>query len=70
VASLPGALPLNRQMPRAADHRGARPVVADPEGEIAKDIRCSGAAGGQSQWRARAKDYSSKFPTITISRET
>ena len=63
-----GALPLNRQIREQAD-TGRPTVVADPEGEIAK-IYAAVARQVAITVAARAKDYSSKFPTITISRET
>jgi len=63
-----GALPLNRQIREQAD-TGRPTVVADPEGEIAK-IYAAVARQVAIAVAARAKDYSSKFPTITISRET
>jgi ATP-binding protein involved in chromosome partitioning len=63
-----GALPLNRQIREQAD-TGRPTVVADPEGEIAK-IYALVARQVAIAVAARAKDYSSKFPTITISRET
>jgi ATP-binding protein involved in chromosome partitioning len=63
-----GALPLNRQIREQAD-TGRPTVVADPEGEIAA-IYAAVARQVAIAVAARAKDYSSKFPTITISRET
>jgi len=63
-----GALPLNRKIREQAD-TGRPTVVADPEGEIAK-IYAAVARQVAIAVAARAKDYSSKFPTITISRET
>jgi ATP-binding protein involved in chromosome partitioning len=63
-----GALPLNRQIREQAD-TGRPTVVADPEGEIAK-IYAAVARQVAIAVAARAKDYTSKFPTITISRET
>jgi hypothetical protein len=42
-------------------------VVADPDGDVAASTRPSPA--NTSQWRAKAKDFSAKFPTITISKK-
>jgi len=44
-------------------------VVADPDGELAALYR-SVARQVAIAIAAKAKDYSSKFPTITISRQT
>ena len=63
------ALPLNMSIREQADS-GRPTVVADPEGEIAGHL--------QGAWRAqvavkiahKAKDFSSKFPTISVSKGT
>ncbi len=63
-----GELPLNMSIRVQADS-GRPTVVAEPEGEIAAIYRrvarrlAAGIAG-------QAKDYSSKFPTIRISKDT
>jgi len=44
-------------------------VVADPDGEIAGMYRAMARTLGASI-AARNKDFSSKFPTITISKTT
>jgi ATP-binding protein involved in chromosome partitioning len=63
-----GALPLTMAIRAQAD--GGRPtVVADPDGEIAaiyRDVARQIAVA----IAAKAKDYSSKFPTIKVSRDT
>jgi ATP-binding protein involved in chromosome partitioning len=63
-----GALPLNRSIREQADS-GRPTVVADPDGEIAglyKAVARQLAATIANQ----AKDYSSRFPTISISKGT
>jgi len=63
-----GALPLNMQIRVQAD--GGRPtVVADPDGEIAGIYKAVARQVAVSI-AARNKDFSSKFPTITISKTT
>lgn len=63
-----GALPLNRQIREQAD-AGQPTVVADPDGDIAALYK--GVARQVAIAIAgKAKDYSRKFPTITISRDT
>ncbi|MFD0667779.1 iron-sulfur cluster carrier protein ApbC [Ramlibacter sp. MAHUQ-53] len=63
-----GALPLDMQIRLQAD--GGQPtVVADPEGKVAgiyKDIARQVAI----RIAAKAKDFSAKFPTITVSKDT
>ena len=63
-----GALPLNLSIRVQAD--GGRPtVVSDPDGEIAglyKNVARQVAV----KIAQRAKDFSSKFPTISISKDT
>ncbi len=63
-----GALPLDMHIRLQAD--GGKPtVVADPEGKVAgiyKDVARKVAV----KVAAKAKDFSSKFPTITVSKDT
>jgi ATP-binding protein involved in chromosome partitioning len=63
-----GALPLNMQIRVQADS-GMPTVVADPEGEIS-GIYKAVARQVAIKIAARAKDFSSKFPSIKISKET
>ena len=63
-----GALPLNMTIREQADS-GRPTVVADPDGEIAAHLQDGGAPVAM-KIAARAKDFSSKFPTITISKDT
>ncbi len=63
-----GALPLDIQIRLQADS-GTPTVVADPEGEVAgiyKSVARRVAVGIAE----KAKDFSSKFPTISISKNT
>ena len=63
-----GALPLNMQIRVQAD--GGQPtVVADPEGEIAALYKAVARQVAVSI-AARNKDFSGKFPTISISKST
>ncbi|MBK9346782.1 MAG: iron-sulfur cluster carrier protein ApbC [Burkholderiales bacterium] len=63
-----GALPLNMQIREQAD--GGHPtVVADPHGDIAGLYKAMARQVAVSI-AARNKDFSSKFPTITISKTT
>jgi len=63
-----GALPLNLSIREQTD--GGRPsVVADPDGDIA-GIYKAVARQVAVKIAQRAKDFSSKFPTITISKNT
>jgi len=63
-----GALPLAMQIRQQADS-GQPTVVADPDGEVA-GIYKAVARQVAIKIAARAKDFSSKFPTITISKNT
>ena len=63
-----GALPLNMQIRLQADS-GKPTVVADPEGEVAAIYKAVARQVAVSI-AARNKDFSSKFPTITISKTT
>ena len=63
-----GALPLNLSIRVQAD-AGRPTVVADPDGEIAA-IYKSVARQVAVKIAARAKDYTAKFPSITISKTT
>jgi ATP-binding protein involved in chromosome partitioning len=63
-----GSLPLNLSIRQQADE-GRPTVVADPDGEIAalyKTVARSVAV----KIAQRAKDFSAKFPTITVSKGT
>ena len=63
-----GALPLDIQIRLQAD--GGRPtVVADPDGEVA-GIYKAVARKVAITVAAKARDFSAKFPTITISKNT
>jgi len=63
-----GALPLNMQIRVQADS-GMPTVVADPDGEISAIYKAV-ARQVAIKIAARAKDFSSKFPSIKISKET
>jgi ATP-binding protein involved in chromosome partitioning len=63
-----GSLPLNRSIREQADS-GRPTVVADPDGEIAT-IYKSVARQVAVKVAAKAKDFSSKFPSIAISKTT
>ena len=63
-----GALPLNLSIREQADS-GRPSVVADPEGEIAGLYKAV-ARQVAVKIAAKAKDYSTKFPTISISKTT
>jgi len=63
-----GALPLNLSIRQQADS-GRPTVVADPDGEIAV-IYKTVARQVAVKIAAKAKDYSAKFPTISISKTT
>ena len=63
-----GALPLNMQICLQADS-GMPTVIADPEGEIAQLYK-SVARQVAVKIAAKAKDFSSKFPSIKISKDT
>jgi ATP-binding protein involved in chromosome partitioning len=63
-----GALPLNLSIREQAD--GGRPtVVSDPDGEIASIYKAV-ARQVAIKIAQKAKDFSAKFPTITISKTT
>jgi len=63
-----GALPLDIQIRLQADS-GKPTVVADPDGEVA-GIYKAVARQVAIKIAAKAKDFSSKFPSITISKNT
>ena len=63
-----GALPLNLSIREQAD-AGRPSVVSDPDGEIAS-IYKTVARQVAVKIAAKAKDFSSKFPTISISKTT
>ena len=63
-----GALPLNMQIRVQADS-GRPTVVADPDGEVA-GIYKAVARQVAITVAGKAKDFSSKFPTIKVSQET
>jgi ATP-binding protein involved in chromosome partitioning len=63
-----GALPLNLSIRQQAD-AGCPTVVAEPEGEIAA-IYKSLARQVAVKVAQRAKDFSAKFPTISISKNS
>ena len=63
-----GSLPLNLSIRRQADE-GCPTVVADPEGEIATLYKTV-ARTVAVKIAQKAKDFSAKFPTITVSKGT
>ena len=63
-----GALPLNMQIRVQADS-GRPTVIADPDGEVA-GIYKAVARQVAIKIAAKAKDFSSKFPTIKVSKDT
>ncbi len=63
-----GALPLDMQIRMQADS-GKPTVVADPDGEVAQ-IYKQVARTVAVKIAQQAKDFSSKFPTITVSQDT
>jgi ATP-binding protein involved in chromosome partitioning len=63
-----GALPLDMQIRLQADS-GKPTVVADPDGEVAAIYKAV-ARQVAIKIAAKAKDFSSKFPTISISKNT
>ena len=63
-----GALPLSRSIREQADS-GRPTVIADPDGEAA-GIYKSVARQVAIEIAQKAKDFSSKFPSITISKDT
>ncbi|MCM2253246.1 MAG: Mrp/NBP35 family ATP-binding protein, partial [Ramlibacter sp.] len=63
-----GGLPLDIRIREQAD--GGKPtVVADPDGELAGVYKAV-ARQVAIKIAAKAKDFSSKFPSITISKNT
>ncbi len=63
-----GALPLDMQIRLQADN-GRPTVVADPDGDVAAIYKAV-ARKMAITVAAKAKDFSAKFPTITISKNT
>jgi ATP-binding protein involved in chromosome partitioning len=63
-----GALPLNMSIREQADS-GRPTVVSDPDGEIAAIYKAV-ARQVAVKIAQKAKDFSAKFPTITISKTT
>ena len=63
-----GALPLNMSIREQADS-GRPTVVADPDGEIAAIYKAV-ARQVAVKIADKAKDFSSKFPTIKVSKDT
>jgi len=63
-----GALPLDMQIRLQADS-GKPTVVSDPDGEAARIYKAV-ARQVAVKIAAKAKDFSSKFPTITVSKNT
>jgi ATP-binding protein involved in chromosome partitioning len=63
-----GALPLNMQIRVEADS-GKPTVVADPDGDVSAIYKAI-ARQVAVKIASKAKDFSSKFPTISISKET
>jgi ATP-binding protein involved in chromosome partitioning len=63
-----GALPLSMNIRVQADS-GAPTVVSEPDGEIAGLYKAM-ARQLAVKIAQRAKDFSSKFPTITVSKDT
>ncbi|BDI06829.1 iron-sulfur cluster carrier protein ApbC [Sphaerotilus microaerophilus] len=63
-----GALPLNRSIREQAD-QGCPTVAAEPEGEIAALYKVV-ARQVAVKIAEQGKDYSSKFPTIKVSKDT
>ena len=63
-----GALPLTLQIRQQADS-GRPTVISDPDSEIAGIYRTV-ARQVAVKIAAKAKDYSTKFPSIRISKDT
>jgi len=63
-----GALPLDMQIRLQADN-GKPTVVSDPEGDVAGTYKAVARKVALSI-AAKNKDFSSKFPSIKISKET
>jgi ATP-binding protein involved in chromosome partitioning len=63
-----GALPLTMKIREQADS-GTPTVAAEPDGEVAK-IYKTVARQVAVKIAEKAKDFSAKFPTITVSKNT
>jgi ATP-binding protein involved in chromosome partitioning len=63
-----GALPLDMQIRLQADN-GKPTVVSDPDGEVAQIYKAV-ARQVAVKIAAKAKDFSNKFPTIKVSKDT
>jgi ATP-binding protein involved in chromosome partitioning len=63
-----GALPLNMQIRLQADS-GKPTVVADPDGDVAAIYKAMSRLVAV-KIAAKAKDFSSKFPSIKVSKDT
>jgi ATP-binding protein involved in chromosome partitioning len=63
-----GALPLDMQIRLQADN-GKPTVVSDPDGEVAQIYKAV-ARQVAVKIAAKSKDFSSKFPTIKVSKDT
>jgi ATP-binding protein involved in chromosome partitioning len=63
-----GALPLDMQIRLQADS-GKPTVVHEPDGEVAQIYKAV-ARQVAVKIAAKAKDFSSKFPTIKVSKDT
>jgi len=63
-----GALPLNMQIRLQADS-GKPTVVADPDGEVAAIYKAM-ARLVAVKIATKARDFSSKFPSIKVSKDT
>ena len=63
-----GALPLDMQIRLQADN-GRPTVVADPDGDVATLYKAV-ARKVAITVAAKSKDFSARFPTITISKNT
>ena len=63
-----GALPLSRSIREQADS-GRPTVIADPDGEAAQIYKAV-ARQVAIEIAQKTKDFSSKFPSITISKDT
>jgi ATP-binding protein involved in chromosome partitioning len=61
-------LPLDMQIRLQADN-GKPTVVSDPDGEVAQIYKAM-ARQVAVKIAAKAKDFSSKFPTIKVSKDT
>jgi ATP-binding protein involved in chromosome partitioning len=63
-----GALPLNMQIRLQADS-GKPTVVADPDGDVAAIYKAM-ARKLAVKIAAKTRDFSSKFPSIKVSKDT